>query len=301
MMDAQSQMNVQFRTRPELAFTALPPDILQMVLGFLSLSDLGRVACTCKSLNTYAKLTTVRLTVLSNVRIPVPVSLVDKRMEEAVYIIVSRALVWGRGHGCDGEGSLYLLDLVLKRIDRPEVSSFTLAVVCWLGHLDAVILLLQDKDVDPSDFDHAAVVGASARGHVDILAILLMDTRIDLSNVRVLRVPSNKGYTEVVAMLLRHGQVDPSAYADEALRCASRSGHNSLVRLLLKDSRVNPSAAGNYAIRCACKLGSQKIVKLLLRHARMDCSIGLDMALQAAEECGHRKIASMLHRHFRRA
>jgi hypothetical protein len=54
---------------------------------------------------------------------------------------------------------------------------------------------------------------------------------------------TEKGYTEIVAMLLEDGRADPTAYNNGALRTAQNKGFSTIVELLRADKRVAASAA----------------------------------------------------------
>lgn len=62
---------------------------------------------------------------------------------------------------------------------------------------------------------------------------------------RAIRIASDKGYLEIVKLLLEDSRVDPSALDNEAIRYASCGGHTEIVKKLLEDPRVDPSSWDN--------------------------------------------------------
>jgi len=58
--------------------------------------------------------------------------------------------------------------------------------------------------------------------------------------------------------------VEPSAENNYTIRIASERGYPELVELLLQDPRVDPSDRDNEAIRIASERGHPNIVELLL-------------------------------------
>ena len=69
-------------------------------------------------------------------------------------------------------------------------------------------------------------------------------------------------------MLLKHEDVDPSAYFNDAVQGASQNGHFDVVKLLLQDARVDPSDDDYLATILASKGGHYDIVELLIASSR---------------------------------
>lgn len=93
----------------------------------------------------------------------------------------------------------------------------------------------------------------------------------------LLRMGSEKGYTDVVKVLLDNG-ANVHIYDDQPLRYASHNGHSDIVKLLI-ECGADVSAQNNYALRWAISKGHTKVVKLLLE-AGADVNIINDTTLR---------------------
>ena len=100
-----------------------------------------------------------------------------------------------------------------------------------------------------------------------------------------------KGYVDVVRILLKEPLIDPMLYLDDddddplrlnGIETACYFGQLDVVKLLLQDPRVNPSVGDNYAIRRATENGHLEIVKSLLQDERVDPSARDNEAIQMA-------------------
>lgn len=96
------------------------------------------------------------------------------------------------------------------------------------------------------------------------------------------RVASEKGYTEIVKVLLDDSRVDPSCFDNEPIRIASTNGHEEIVKLLLRDPRVDPSTWNNFPIQYASLHHHIDIVQLLLDDPRVDPSDAENCAIKYA-------------------
>lgn len=105
----------------------------------------------------------------------------------------------------------------------------------------------------------------------EILQRYITDFRVDRSAADnyAIRVASQRGYIEIVKVLLADPDVDPSADSNYAIRLASQNGHTDIVKLLLGDERVNPADKNNEAIRLAAENGHTDIIELLSDHRRV--------------------------------
>jgi ankyrin repeat protein len=128
------------------------------------------------------------------------------------------------------------------------------------------------KIIDPSASDNYAIRKASNRGYTEVVKLLLSDPRVNpsASQNEAIRDASDRGHAETVKLLLTDHRVDPSVYSNWAIRYASERGHTETVKLLLSDPRVDPSADDNFAIRLASRNGHIETVKLLLSDPRVD-------------------------------
>jgi hypothetical protein len=89
-----------------------------------------------------------------------------------------------------------------------------------------------------------ALFAAAGRGRADEVARLLADPALKNSRVggtAALHMAAMFGHTNVVALLLPHPHVDPSASGNKTLRRAATAGRAEVVALLLADPRTDPA------------------------------------------------------------
>jgi hypothetical protein len=109
-----------------------------------------------------------------------------------------------------------------------------------------------------------------------------------------LDVAVRSGHFEVVDLLLRKTDADPSAFGNAMIQIASFGGFLPIVIRLLQDHRVNPSMARFDALQIAAQQGHTEIVDALLADSRMDPCADNNMALVLAARCGRRLIVEKL-------
>lgn len=80
----------------------------------------------------------------------------------------------------------------------------------------------------------------------------------------LIRLAAEKGYTDIVKLLLECPDVDPGACNNQAIQQASYNGHIDIVKLLLASPKVDPSSLNNRAILSATQKCNTDIVNLLL-------------------------------------
>ena len=107
-----------------------------------------------------------------------------------------------------------------------------------------------NRGVDPSVNDNFAIIKASEKGYLEIVELLLKDYRVDptLHKNRAIRWASENGHIEVVKCLLKDQRVDPTDYrnysivsANYSIVSASDFNHIDIVKLLISDKRVRNS------------------------------------------------------------
>jgi hypothetical protein len=89
-----------------------------------------------------------------------------------------------------------------------------------------------------------ALIAAAAAGRVVEVARLLADPALENSRAggtAALRMAAMFGHNNVVALLLSHPHVDPSASDNKTLRRAASNGRTEVVALLLADPRTDPA------------------------------------------------------------
>ncbi len=90
------------------------------------------------------------------------------------------------------------------------------------------------------------------------------------------------GKEDIVKILLRHPEVDPSSCNNRALTAARKNGHLGIVKLLLQDSRVDPSIDENAVLYNSIRNGHLDIVKILIEDFRVDFASKRNYALRLA-------------------
>jgi len=118
-----------------------------------------------------------------------------------------------------------------------------------------------------------------------------------------------KGFVEIVEMLLADDRVDPTSGCvlyeeNDSIKFACHYGQTQVVRLLLTDGRANPAAENNFSIRMASRYGFADIVRLLLADERVDQTADNNFAIKMAGRFGHVKAYNLLNirevfNHFR--
>jgi len=88
--------------------------------------------------------------------------------------------------------------------------------------------------------DNNEIIKASKLGRPDILRILLKNKNLDPSYQDNLAIcwASLLGFTEIMKILLNDERIDPSYIINEPLIMAKRRKHNLIVEMILKDYRV---------------------------------------------------------------
>jgi len=112
---------------------------------------------------------------------------------------------------------------------------------------------------------------------LDVVRLLLNDNRIIPDN-SLIRWAVEKGYTDIVKILLSNKNVDPVApyyirdldmhVKNKPIIDAAKLGHTDIVKLLLADPRVDPTVNNNGPLRLAIKNGHHDIVELLKQHKK---------------------------------
>jgi len=114
------------------------------------------------------------------------------------------------------------------------------------NNVEKVEQLLKNENADLSTYNTAFMI-AAYRNHFEIVKLILKYTNVDPSaddNI-ILRTVACKGYLEVVEILLKDKRVNPPRFT---INLAAQNGHLEIVKLLLKDKRIDPTGSGGYYI-----------------------------------------------------
>lgn len=156
--------------------------------------------------------------------------------------------------------------------------------------------VLLELGIDPSSIGSYALRHAAEKGYTEVVHLLLQDGRADpaASDSEALSLASQYGHIEVVLALLQDGRADPSVDDSEALRYASMDGHIEVVHLLLRDGRADPTAGDSLALRYAAVNRHIEVVLALLRDGRADPTSENNTALRYASTEGHIEVVLAL-------
>lgn len=116
------------------------------------------------------------------------------------------------------------------------------------GHLKIVDELLSNKDVNPGDNENDALFLAARNGHAKVVERLIMDKRVLASDGanKALEAACFSGHKDVVALILAAARdrmfVDLSVtkHKHTLLHIAGDRGYTEIVKMLLKQSDANP-------------------------------------------------------------
>ncbi len=103
----------------------------------------------------------------------------------------------------------------------------------------------------------------------DIEKVKLISNLYKISHNEAILVAIKNKHIEIVRFLLKN----PLTYnSDMIIISASEKGYTDLIKILLENPKINPSILNNYPIRCASLYGHIEVVKLLLTDPRVDPS-----------------------------
>lgn len=181
-----------------------------------------------------------------------------------------------------------------------DLMTTTTIVACENGFHRTLRALLEYKGTNPVVGFHYPLRVASERGYPDVVAVLLADERVDpnaaggRATSRPFVLACEKGHLEVVRHFLSHPAVIPDINESEALRLASKYGHVTVVEELLLDGRCDPNSCNSYSLIWACNNGHPEVVKVLLNDDRTDPSIEDNRAIIHASCNGHVEVVRNL-------
>lgn len=112
------------------------------------------------------------------------------------------------------------------------------------GYLGVVNRLLQDPRVDPSYDGNLSIIEALNYGHLDVVKRLLLDKRINPNEVtswikqNILVKAVEKGYVDIVELILQNPKTAPSINNNAALVAAINNKDLEIINILLADPRL---------------------------------------------------------------
>lgn len=168
------------------------------------------------------------------------------------------------------------------------------------GYYKHVDRFLSQPEVNPNEYEGAALILALQYGFTEIALRLLADPRTfpAFRNNAAFCWAAQLGLTPVVEVLLQDSRVDPSDREDFAIRQAAICNRVDVVELLLPLDAINPGAKCNYALRKAATRGHHRVISLLLADKRVNpndtAPLDAPPALVGASMKGHLKAVDAL-------
>lgn len=197
-------------------------------------------------------------------------------------------------HSGDARLVLYLLERRVLDVDELDTSgNYPLGIACWYGHLDVVVLLVEQGGADlnlEGQNPRGPRVWACAGGHCDVVAFLLPFGSEALWEVPLVTA-AEKGHVNVVHLLMDAGvSVDGiDILGDTPLGRASREGHFDVVTALVHGGGADINKRGYQGktpLFLACARSHEHIVRVLVQ-AGADPQVAADdgrTAMDAASE-----------------
>lgn len=187
------------------------------------------------------------------------------------------------------------------------------------GDSDAVQRLLADPACDVSADENAALRAAWDEGMFDAVRAIMAHGRFDPSPGLRLATSVCEG-TALLAKLLRHEKLDPTAEGHLPLRHAAREGDthafarhlrdpradpsavfelvyrrdDECTALLAADPRLDPTVSDCLPMRWAAETGRLQELCLFLSHPAVDAAAHNNAAIEASVEGGHAEAAERL-------
>jgi len=168
-----------------------------------------------------------------------------------------------------------------------------LAAVCWAGHEN--ILRLLEKDFPFLDASRG-LENSVIQGNIDISKLLLGQNSWEISfeaKYFAGKLACERGHLELVKILVKSHNIDPTAENNEYLFISSRNGHSNIVKYLLKLENINPDARDPSAIFLATKEGHVEVVRLFLADKRINLK-SMERSLVEAIKQGETDIANQI-------
>src|ERR1700733_4520935 len=190
----------------------------------------------------------------------------------------------------DAEG---LLKIGIEK--SPDSVKATMMGFIKKGNVDDFKFMIEKGPISP-DFDRGLFLNeACQKGQESIVNYLLRSTNLLLPYAdKCLFVASEKGYHQLVKLLLAVEGVDPAANENHAIQVASKHGRTEVVKLLLNDRRAEPDACDNLAIIVASMNGHYGVIECLLNDGRADPAVGDHYAIREASFKGRTRLVELL-------
>jgi ankyrin repeat protein len=229
----------------------------------------------------------------------------------------SSLLYYTAGHGWLEPSALILVHAAfhINRKD-PYSGRTSLHIAACSGHLEVVVLLLQQQNIDTRCQDYinlTALQLAALHGHYQVAQVLLDYEHMSaVDNDTHIHTPARPllAACEIMEKCLSHSDFldinlrGKYKYGEKPglLHSAVRKGECSVIQTLLRhnDINVNPTAEGRSLLHLAAELGQTDAARLLLQHQgiNVNCrawtSYGRFTPLQVAKRKGFSEIVELL-------
>lgn len=135
--------------------------------------------------------------------------------------------------------------------------------------------------LDKTDLERVFMT-AVRKGHLEVTKMLVHAVE-DVQELNLaLYHACEKGFLEIVDILLMQDKVNPAALGNDLLVVATRRGVSMLTRLLV-DGRIDVAANGNFALLSAIDNGQLEAVRLLMKVAKVRAALDIEEAIAMAD------------------
>ncbi|KAI8904798.1 hypothetical protein EDD86DRAFT_75735 [Gorgonomyces haynaldii] len=177
-----------------MSLALLPPELINMIMGYLNYKDYSRWSRTCKSiyqcfypLNVNWDSNDFGKALLAGQK-QLVVSLIKSMTFRPMQAFTIHGVSWLPLEFAARLGAAEIVSQLLldPRVDPSQNNQRPLRVAASYGHCQVVKLLLQDPRVEPNANDDEAVRMACSFGHYAVVQLLLLDERVGPSSIQEL-------------------------------------------------------------------------------------------------------------------
>jgi ankyrin repeat protein len=143
------------------------------------------------------------------------------------------------------------------------------------NHIQEFKVLLK-KDINKYYDFNWAIQESSSRNHIEIVETLINDKRINIKQCSLnfaLNCSVEKGNINIVNLLLKHSNVNPTSREDSSLHFAIKTDNFEIFNLLLQDERIDPSKNNNISLFFACQYNLTKYIDILWLYPEVKKSV----------------------------
>lgn len=159
--------------------------------------------------------------------------------------------------------------ILLNELDKvTETNSDVFIYACVKRYIEIIKILIKIPIIDPSSSLNNYKILKGLNLHKCGWALVTDRGMMNINNYSLI-FSACLGYNEIVNLLLKCPQIDPTAIDNRTIRWTCRYGHAKVLKLLLNDGRVDPNVRYNYCIRESIKNNHLDVAKILLKSDRI--------------------------------